>query len=62
VLGLAAVLVPLPVGGEASLALLWLVGLTVVAVGLLATERRISRAEGGALVAANLAKWLIDLL
>lgn len=62
VLGLAAVLVPLPVGGEASLALLWLVGLTVVAVGLLATGRRISRAEGGALVAANLAKWLIDLL
>jgi cation:H+ antiporter len=62
VLGVAAVLVELPVTGEASFALLWLTGLTVVAVGLLATGRRLSRPEGSALVVANLAKWLLDLL
>jgi cation:H+ antiporter len=62
VLGLAAVLVPLPVGSEASAGLVWLAGLTLLAVALLATGRRLSRVEGGALVAAALGKWVIDLL
>jgi cation:H+ antiporter len=62
VLGLAAVVVPLPAGTEAASSLVWLSGLTVLAVALLATGRELSRVEGAVLAAVTLVKWAIDLL
>ena len=62
VLGFAAVIVPLPVGPEATLSLGWLVGLSALAVGLLASGGRLSRPEGAVLVVVALLNWLVDLL
>ncbi|WP_254536591.1 calcium/sodium antiporter [Halomarina litorea] len=62
VLGVAAVVAPLPVADEAVGQTAWLLGLSVVAVGLVASGRRLSRPEGSLLLGAVLVRWALDLL
>lgn len=61
VLGLAAVVRPLPVGSSGVEGTAWLLG-TVVLVAVVAhTESVVSRVEGALLVALNAANWLLNL-
>lgn len=62
VLGLAAIISPLSVDNAAMGSLLLLSGLVVLVVVLLRTGWRLSRLEGGLLVAINLGRWIFDLL
>jgi cation:H+ antiporter len=62
VLGLAAVVVPLPVGGEAGFGAAWLVVVSALAAVFFLTRERLARAEGLVLVALAVGKWLVDLL
>jgi len=61
VLGLAAALRPLAVGGPVLETLAWLVGVTVVVVLALWTGRTLSRREGTALVGSELVRWALGL-
>jgi len=62
IVGVAALLRPLAVGGAAIESLLWLTVLTVVVVGALWSGRRLSRAEGALFVCSELARWTLGLL
>ena len=62
VLGLAGLLRPLAVAGPAVEATVWLLGIAVVATGLLWTRQLLSRAEGAVLVVLNAVNWAFDLL
>ncbi|WP_336000267.1 calcium/sodium antiporter [Halorientalis halophila] len=62
VLGLAGLLVPLSVAPAAATSLVWLLGLSALAVVLLATGGGISRIEGVPLVLVSVAKWVVDLV
>ncbi len=58
VLGLAAVVHPMTVDPAVFPGVVWLVVLTVVATGLLATGRRVTRLEGAFLLAIGLSYWI----
>ena len=60
VLGLAAVISPLAVDSAAFGSLLLLCGLVVLVVVMLRTGWRLTRVEGGLLVAINLVRWIVD--
>lgn len=60
VLGLAAVISPMSVDGSAMGSLYLLCGLVVLVVIMLRTGWRLSRTEGGLLVAINLVRWIAD--
>lgn len=62
VLGLAAIISPLVVDGAAMGSLVLLSGLVVLVVIMLRTGWRLSRLEGGLLVAINLVRWIVDFL
>jgi cation:H+ antiporter len=62
VLGLAAVIRPLPVTDAAITSMWWLLGIVVVAAFLFWSRNMLSRLEGALLVALNAANWVIDLL
>ncbi|EMA67632.1 Na+/Ca+ antiporter, CaCA family protein [Halorubrum aidingense JCM 13560] len=62
ILGIAAVIRPLAVGGAAIESLLWLLVITVLMVGALWSGRRLSRPEGGLFVLSELARWALGLL
>jgi cation:H+ antiporter len=62
ILGLAAVVVPLPVGGEAVVGAAWLVAVSGLAAGFFATKHRLTRLEGLTLAVLAAGKWLLDLL
>jgi cation:H+ antiporter len=62
ILGLAAIIRPLTVGGAAIESLLWLLVITVLMVGALWSGRRLSRPEGGLFVLSELARWVLGLL
>ncbi|MFC4989706.1 sodium:calcium antiporter, partial [Saliphagus infecundisoli] len=62
VLGVAAAIHPLSVAADLRPGLAALVVLTAVATALLATGRRLTRPEGGALVLVAVAYWLFDAL
>jgi cation:H+ antiporter len=62
VLGLAAVIRPLPVTDAAITSMWWLLGIVVVAAFLFWSRNMLSRLEGALLVALNAANWIIDLL
>ena len=62
VLGVAGVVGPLSVAANAPGGMTWLLGLVVLALLLLRTDRELGRAEGALLVAVALVRWAIDLL
>jgi len=62
VLGLAAVVRPLPVASAALPSVAWLLAVVLVATALLWSRRVLSRAEGAVLVGLNALNWLVDLL
>jgi cation:H+ antiporter len=62
VLGAAALISPLPVAGAAVGDTAWLLGISLVAVVLAASERRFSRPEGALLLVAVLVRWVLDVL
>ncbi|WP_123623514.1 sodium:calcium antiporter [Halorubrum sp. CSM-61] len=61
ILGIAALLRPLTVGGAAIETLVWLTALTVLMVAALWSGRRLSRAEGALFVCSELARWVLGL-
>ncbi len=61
VLGLAGVIRPLTVDPAAQSSIFLLVGMVVLVVVLMRTGWRLSRLEGGVLVAVNLVRWGMDL-
>ena len=61
VLGLAAVVGPTAVDPDALLGIAWLCVLTAVATVVLATGRRLTRLEGGALVALGVGYWIASV-
>jgi cation:H+ antiporter len=62
VLGVAAVLRPLPLAPVAVEATLWLSVVTVLAVVLAASSRQLSRPEGAVLVLVGVADWVVVAL
>ncbi|WP_144796602.1 calcium/sodium antiporter [Halorubrum depositum] len=62
ILGIAALIRPLAVGGAAIETLLWLTVLTVLMVAALWSGRRLSRSEGVLFVCSELARWTLGLL
>ena len=62
ILGFAAAISPLAVGGAAIESLLWLSVITVVMVGALWSGRRLSRPEGLLFVLSELVRWTLGLL
>ena len=61
VLGLAGAISPMQVKSEAEASLFVLCGLVLVVLVMMRTGWRISRLEGGILVAANLVRWYFDV-
>ena len=61
VLGLAAVVHPLPVSPAGVEGTAWLLGLVVLVVVLFYTDETLSRLEGGLLVALNAVNWVLTL-
>ncbi|WP_255167797.1 calcium/sodium antiporter [Natrononativus amylolyticus] len=62
VLGVAALVHPLAVGSEAIAGFAWLVVLTAVTAVLLATGRRLTRLEGGALIGLVAVYWVTSVV
>ncbi|WP_281286021.1 hypothetical protein [Halorubrum cibi] len=62
VLGVAAAIRPLTVGGVAMETLLWLTVLTVFMVAALWSGRRLSRPEGALFLLSEVARWVLGLL
>lgn len=62
ILGVAASLRPLTVGGAAIESLLWLTVITVGMVGALWSGRKLSRLEGGLFALSELVRWILGLL
>lgn len=62
VLGVAALIRPLPVAGAALRDAGWLLGIVIVVTALFWSGRLLSRLEGGLLVALNAANWVTDWL
>ncbi|GAB7008887.1 calcium/sodium antiporter [Halorubrum trueperi] len=62
ILGIAAIVRPLAVGGAAIESLVWLTAVTVLMVGALWSGRKLSRPEGGLFVLSELARWVLGLL
>jgi len=62
VLGVAAVIEPLAVTGDAVESMVWVVALILLVVGTLWTGRRLSRAEGVLLLAFAAVRWAIDVI
>ena len=60
VLGLAAIISPLTVESGAMSSMVLLCGLVVLVVVMLRTGWRLSRLEGGLLIAINLVRWVAD--
>lgn len=60
VLGFAGVIRPMQVSGDSFGSLVMLFGLVVLVVVMLRTGWRLSRLEGGILVALNLVRWIMD--
>ena len=60
VLGVTALLQPVPIGSEASGSILALVGMVCLTLIFMRTGWRISRLEGSALVALGLLRWVLD--
>jgi cation:H+ antiporter len=62
VLGVAAVVEPLSVAADAVVSLGWVLALILLAVGLLATDRRLTRVEGVLLLLFALVRWVLDVV
>jgi cation:H+ antiporter len=62
VLGLAAALRPLSVGGDALPTVGWLTVVVVATTAALWTGRRLSRPEGGAFAASEVVRWVLGLV
>jgi cation:H+ antiporter len=62
VLGVAAAIRPLSVGGAALETIAWLTVISVVMVAALWTGRKLSRAEGGLFAASEILRWVLGLL
>jgi cation:H+ antiporter len=62
VLGLAALVQPLPVVGTAIESTLWLLGTAAIVVLMFWSNEMLSRLEGGVLVLLNAANWVVDFL
>ena len=60
VLGVAAIISPLAVEGAAIGSMVLLCGLVILVVIMLRTDWRLSRFEGGLLIAINLVRWVAD--
>jgi cation:H+ antiporter len=60
VLGLTAVLRPVRIGPEASGSILALVAMAALTVLFMRTGWRVSRWEGGLLIAAGVLRWVMD--
>ncbi|MGB1249979.1 MAG: sodium:calcium antiporter [Candidatus Promineifilaceae bacterium] len=60
VLGLAAIISPLTVDSSAMSSMILLCGLVMLVVFMLRTDWRLSRVEGGLLIAINLVRWIAD--
>jgi cation:H+ antiporter len=62
IMGLAAVLQPIAVGGAALETIAWLAVLSVVMVAALWTGRQLSRIEGGLFALSEAGRWILGLL
>ncbi|MFC7019517.1 MULTISPECIES: sodium:calcium antiporter [Haloarcula] len=62
VLGLAAIVQPLPVEAVGVESTAWLLGTVVLVAVLFYTDETLTRLEGGILVALNAANWALNLL
>ncbi|GAA0527376.1 cation:H+ antiporter [Halorubrum aquaticum] len=62
ILGVAAAIRPLTVGGAAMETLLWLTVLTLFMVAALWSGRRLSRPEGALFLLSEVARWVLGLL
>jgi cation:H+ antiporter len=62
VVGVAALISPAVVTGEALGSVAWLLVVTVVAVGAMWTGRRLSRVEGGLFAGSEVVRWATNLL
>jgi cation:H+ antiporter len=62
VLGVAGLVRPLTVGPAASTSLLWMLATVVVVVGLLWTDRQLTRAEGALLVGVAAVRWAVNVV
>ncbi|WP_435333379.1 calcium/sodium antiporter [Haloarchaeobius sp. TZWWS8] len=62
IMGLAAVVRPLTVSGSALTTLAWLVGIVLLVVAALWTDRVLSRLEGAFFATAEVARWALGLV
>jgi cation:H+ antiporter len=62
VLGLAAIVQPLPVAAVGVESTAWLLGTVVLVAVLFYTDETLTRLEGGILVALNAVNWALSLL
>jgi cation:H+ antiporter len=62
IMGIAAVVRPLAIGGTAVETLLWLAAVSVAMVAALWTGRVLSRLEGGLFAASEMVRWALGLL
>jgi cation:H+ antiporter len=62
VVGVAAVVSPATVGGEAFGSVAWLLVVTVLAVAAMWTGRVLSRVEGGLFAGSEVVRWAVGLL
>jgi cation:H+ antiporter len=62
VVGVAALISPATVGGEAVTSVVWLLVVTAVAVAAMWTGRRLSRPEGGLFAGSEVVRWTANLL
>lgn len=60
VLGLAGIIRPMTITPHAHSSIIMLVGMVLIVVIMLRTGWKLSRAEGGFLVGANLLRWIMD--
>ena len=60
VLGVTALLSPVPIGPEASGSLLALLGMVALTVLFMRTGWRLSRIEGGILISLGVLRWILD--
>jgi cation:H+ antiporter len=62
ILGVAAAIRPLSVGGAALETTAWLAVVSVVMAGALWTGRKLSRLEGGLFAASEVVRWIVGIL
>ena len=62
ILGITSTLTSIEIAATAIGTTVWLLGLCVLTVALLGTNRKLGRLEGTVLIAINLSRWILDVV